>query len=104
MKTKPEISRRGFLKASFIGVFGYGVLASAGLAWSRQNKGMTKIKDYRILGRTGFKVSDLAVGYVNDEGVMASMLDRGMNYIDTGESYPGAHPPLVRAKTGLKWM
>lgn len=95
------MNRRKFLKASTIGVFGYGVLASTGLALTKGDRKAKagvwavspeiKIKDYRILGRTGFKVSDLAVGYVNDEGVMSVMLDAGMNYIDTGESYPGAH-------------
>ncbi len=91
MTRKNRMDRREFLKSSFIGVFGYGMLASAGFAQPRRNNGIMKIEDYRILGRTGFKVSDLAIGYVNNEGVMATMLDRGMNYIDTGESYPGAH-------------
>jgi aryl-alcohol dehydrogenase-like predicted oxidoreductase len=95
------MDRRKFLKASTIGVFGYGVFSSTVLGLSKKNiknevglwtaSSETKIKDHRILGRTGFKVSDLAVGYVNDEGVMSAMLDAGMNYIDTGESYPGAH-------------
>lgn len=96
-----KMDRRDFLKASTIGVFGYGIMASTGLArpkrLSRSANMLSsetadlKINDFRILGRTGFKVSDLAVGYVNDEGVMAAMLDAGINYIDTGESYPGAH-------------
>jgi aryl-alcohol dehydrogenase-like predicted oxidoreductase len=95
------MDRRKFLKASTIGVFGYGLMASTRMSrltgHSRALKGFpvgsseAKIQDFRILGRTGFKVSDLAVGYVNDEGVMSAMLDAGMNYIDTGESYPGAH-------------
>jgi aryl-alcohol dehydrogenase-like predicted oxidoreductase len=95
------MDRRKFLKASTIGVFGYGLMASAGYPrlnrdnWAKKRyltgNAETKIQDFRILGRTGFKVSDLAIGYVNDEGVMAAMLDAGMNYIDTGESYPGAH-------------
>ncbi|UCE42838.1 MAG: aldo/keto reductase [Candidatus Aminicenantes bacterium] len=101
MDSKNKMDRREFLKSSTIGIFGYGVLASTGLIqpkrsnWAKnglfQESPSTKIENYRILGRTGFKVSDLAIGYVNDEGVMATMLDAGMNYIDTGESYPGAH-------------
>ena len=86
------MNRRKFLKASTIGVFGYSLLATTGLSRHTGKKEDKKeIQDYRILGRTGFKVSDLAIGSVNDEGVMAAMLDAGMNYIDTGESYPGAH-------------
>jgi aryl-alcohol dehydrogenase-like predicted oxidoreductase len=94
------MDRRKFLKASTIGVFGYGLMTSAGLAppnWKNRTK---RIKDYRILGRTGFKVSDLAVGYVNDEGLMAAMLDEGTNYIDTGESYPGAHQLIGKVIKG----
>lgn len=105
-----EISRRNFLKASTIGVFGYGLMTSTGLARPKNknciengllNGGSEqKIQGYRILGRTGFKVSDLAVGYVNDEGLMATMLDAGMNYIDTGESYPGAHQLIGKVIKG----
>ena len=104
------MDRRKFLKSSTIGVFGYGILASAGLArpkgieWAEKgffgDGSEIKIRDYRILGRTGFKVSDLAIGYVNDEGVMATMLDAGMNYIDTGESYPGAHKLISKVIKG----
>jgi len=101
MDKKNKMDRRKFLKASTIGVFGYGILASTGLSQPREDKkSKNRIKDYRILGRTGFKVSDLAVGYVNDEGVMATMLDAGMNYIDTGESYPGAHQLIGKVIKG----
>lgn len=110
MSKNIKMDRRKFLKSSTIGVFGYGVLAGAGLGFPKGNFGarlsssidstQLKIKDYRILGRTGFKVSDLAVGYVNDEGVMASMLDAGINYIDTGESYPGAHQMIGKVIKG----
>jgi aryl-alcohol dehydrogenase-like predicted oxidoreductase len=104
------MNRRKFLKASTIGVFGYGLMASTGMSrltgHIRAVKGFpagdseAKIQDFRVLGRTGFKVSDLAIGYVNDEGVMASMLDAGMNYIDTGESYPGAHQMIGKVIKG----
>ncbi len=104
------MDRRNFLKASTIGVFGYSLLGGTVLAqpkgnlWAKNgsfsNAAEIKIKDYRILGRTGFKVSDLAVGYVNDEGLMSAMLDAGMNYIDTGESYPGAHQLISKVIKG----
>lgn len=110
MNKNIKIDRREFLKASTIGVFGYGVMATTGLTMPKRPDGLrkglstspaeAKIEDYRILGRTGFKVSDLAVGYVNDEGVMAAMLDAGMNYIDTGESYPGAHKMIGKVIQG----
>jgi len=110
MSKNIKMERREFLKASTIGVFGYGVMAATGLAMPKRieetkngflrRESEAEIEDYRILGRTGFKVSDLAVGYVNDEGVMAAMLDGGMNYIDTGESYPGAHQMIGKVIKG----
>jgi len=110
MHSENKMDRRKFLKASTIGVFGYGLLATAGLSLPIKNKwtkkrffsgnSEIKIQDYRILGRTGFKVSDLGIGYVNDEGVMASMIDAGMNYVDTGESYPGAHQLIGKVIKG----
>ena len=101
MDIKNKMDRRYFLKASTIGIFGYGLLATTGLSGPKGNtRAKNEIQDYRILGRTGFKVSDLAIGYVNDEGVMAAMLDAGMNYIDTGESYPGAHQLIGKVIKG----
>jgi predicted aldo/keto reductase-like oxidoreductase len=101
MRKKIDLGRRNFLKATTLGLFGAGVAANDGWARTKggrrihpqqaQEKPAIKIKDYRILGRTGFKVSDLATGYIRDEGIMGTMLDAGVNYIDTGESYPGSH-------------
>ena len=48
-----------------------------------------KIKEYRTLGRTGFKVSDIGFGgtKINDEEVLKALIREGLNYIDTSESY-----------------
>ena len=110
MKKTIHEGRRHFLKNSLFGLLGVGVAAKSG--WAREktdsrsrggeseDKTPPRIKGYRILGRTGFKVSDLAIGYVNDEGLMATMLDAGMNYIDTGESYPGSHQLIGKVLKG----
>lgn len=110
MRKKIDPGRRNFLKAVPFGLIGGGITARAG--WTSSNgaagaaKGTAqegdeiKIKDYRILGRTGFKVSDLATGYIRDEGLMGTMLDSGVNYIDTGESYPGAHRMIGKVLKG----
>jgi len=110
MRKEIAPGRRNFLKIATLGLIGSGIPAREG--WTSkastarppkkgaQGKTETRIKDYRVLGRTGFKVSDLAVGYVQDEGVMAAMLDAGMNYIDTGESYPGAHQMIGKVIKG----
>jgi hypothetical protein len=101
MRKKTPLNRRHFLRTSIFGMLGAGMATKGG--WAREKEGTRthsrdienlsppKIKDYRILGRTGFKVSDLAVGSVQDEGLIGTMLDAGINYIDTAESYPGHH-------------
>jgi predicted aldo/keto reductase-like oxidoreductase len=108
MRKKMRQGRRHFLKNSLFGLIGAGMASKAG--WSRekedarsarqQSKDTPKIKSYRTLGRTGYKVSDLALGYIQDEGLMAAMLDAGVNYIDTGESYPGAHQNIGKVIKG----
>jgi len=47
-----------------------------------------KIKEYRTLGRTKFKVSDISAGeHHANKAMLEVMLDAGVNYIDTAESY-----------------
>ena len=109
MRKKPFLNRRDFLRTSAFGMLGAGVSAKSGWPQTKEagqqgkqkeDKPEIKIKDYRILGRTGFKVSDLGVGYIQDEGLIAAMLDAGVNYIDTAESYPGAHRLLSKVIKG----
>ncbi len=69
-----------------------GVLSQAGIS-VEQEIGETdppRIKEYRTFGRTGFKVSDLGTGDFDDVGPFRGLLDAGVNYIDTSESY-GQH-------------
>jgi aryl-alcohol dehydrogenase-like predicted oxidoreductase len=110
MSKKTDLGRRRFLKASVFGLFSAG-MATKG-RWARtkvstradsqetQDKSLPKIKAFRILGRTGFKVSDLAIGSVYDEGLLGTMLDAGFNYIDTAESYPRHHGIVAKAIKG----
>jgi len=76
---------------------GEGTPRWAGSAACEEDRTPPKIKGYRLLGRTGFKVSDLATGSIMDGGVLSAMLDRGVNFIDTAESYPGHHKLVGRA-------
>jgi uncharacterized protein len=88
-----DMGRRSFLRNSAIGV-GAGLLGGANLinAATPEKKEQDptdyrKIKEYRTLGRTGFKVSDIGCGYVKDPAVLEQLLDAGVNYIDSAESY-----------------
>jgi predicted aldo/keto reductase-like oxidoreductase len=85
------LNRRSFIKTSAIGVIGAGSLVSAHpiSIEEEEPKGIPKIKGYRTLGRTGFKVSDIGIGTsrVYPVPVMNALLKAGVNYIDTGESY-----------------
>jgi predicted aldo/keto reductase-like oxidoreductase len=91
------IKRRQFLKKSALGVIGAGMFSRASLAVDSQetstetDKAPLKIHGYRILGRTGFKVSDIATGSIQEENILNAMLEAGVNYIDTAEQYPGHH-------------
>ena len=90
------------MKSSAWGVLGAGLTAKAG--WpntqTAEDKSSHKIKGHRVLGRTGFKVSDLATGSIMDEGLLSAALDAGFNYIDTAEEYPGHHKIVGAAIKG----
>ena len=102
MKRKNHIGRRHFLKKSTLGMIGAGVAARTGFPGTKQEESnpAPKIKGYRTLGRTGFKVSDLSLGASLDEGLIGTALDAGMNYIDTAEQYPGHHRIIAAAMKG----
>jgi len=73
------------------GVVGAGMLPGTGdrgTSLKSQEKEV-KIKEYRVLGRTGFKVSDIGYGAGNltNANVFEVALDMGINYIDTAEHY-----------------
>ena len=98
--------RRRFIRESAMGVIGAGLAGGGALgsphAAVRQAAApgqaeVPKIKDYRALGRTGFRVSDISCGFIMDEGVIRAAYEAGMNYFDTAEQYPGHHRALGRA-------
>ncbi len=97
--------RRQFIKNSALGMIGTGLASGRALA-ARQvpSRPATqvvpdeplKVKEYRVLGRTGFQVSDISCGFILDEGVIRAAYESGMNYFDTAEEYPGHHRVLAR--------
>ena len=91
MRKKSPINRRHFLKKSTLGVIGAGMAAKTGFSEAKQQESSPapKIKGYRTLGRTGFKVSDISLGYTMDEGIIGTALDAGMNYIEEAKPERG---------------
>jgi len=83
------MDRRNFLKNSTFGLIGTGFYRQEkNLPQVKKKEGGTvKIKEYRTLGRTGFKVSDICSGTPDNVLVLNALLDAGVNYIDTAESY-----------------
>jgi predicted aldo/keto reductase-like oxidoreductase len=92
------ISRRGFIAASLAAASAAGLRAKERVVGQvpavpaqppAQDKPMPKIKEYRRLGRTGYKVSDISFGAgpLSNANVLRAALDAGVNYIDTAEHY-----------------
>ena len=89
MSNKTGLDRRSFIKNSALGLFGGGIVSPKTYAHAQHMPASDnpRIKEYRTLGRTGFKVSDLGGGHVGDEGLLRAFLDAGVNYIDSSEGY-----------------
>jgi predicted aldo/keto reductase-like oxidoreductase len=70
---------------------GVGAMLVPEASFAQQEPGteFPKVTGYRTLGRTGFKVSDIGVGtsQVYPSAIMGTVLDAGVNYIDTAEGY-----------------
>jgi len=90
MKEK-KISRRGFVGGSMTMLAGLGLPRGSNLfgQTSDTNTDGPKIKEYRTLGRTGFKCSDIGFGSsgVTDPALIGAILDAGVNYVDCAEGY-----------------
>lgn len=88
MKTN-KFNRRKFLRNTSLTAIGAGVAGKLSYASNAPEKvpEIHKIKDYRQFGKTGFKVSDISSGNPSNENVLRTLLDRGVNLIDTGEVY-----------------
>ena len=90
-----RLNRRNFLRNTSLGFLGAGLLGNKGLAnpIQDQENELPKIKEYRTLGRTGFKVSDISIGASGliNLSVLKTALNMGVNYIDTSELYGGGN-------------
>jgi aryl-alcohol dehydrogenase-like predicted oxidoreductase len=86
-----KLSRREFLKKAPPAIAGLVVLGGVGAGLGNLARAAgdetPKILDYRPLGKTGFKLSDIGMGAGVDDAVIKYAFDRGINYFDTADSY-----------------
>ncbi len=101
LKNNNKLTRRNFIKKS---LFGTGVLINTGKYFQVKEKNIVS-KDvemkYRILGKSGLKVSEIGLGRLEMQGenVLDYALDRGINYIDTPHEYiQGEEDRMLRIK------
>ncbi len=80
-------NRRKFLKTSALALAGSQALGRKSIATPLITEDVTRIKTYKTLGRTGFKVSDIGSGAPMNEAVLKALIEAGVNYLDTGEGY-----------------
>lgn len=97
--SEKAISRRSFIErgaASIVGA-GLGLAAAGGAAWTQEPNAeqaaaaadKPQIQDYRPLGSTGWKVSDISFGNagMTDPALLEYAIERGINYVDTARQY-----------------
>ncbi|MDT8402576.1 MAG: aldo/keto reductase [Bacteroidales bacterium] len=84
-----SLNRRKFLKNTSLGILGASLAGSQSLTAKPQNRTseLPKIKEYRTLGRTGLKVSDIGAGIQASEGLLKATLEAGVNFLETSELY-----------------
>jgi predicted aldo/keto reductase-like oxidoreductase len=98
MSSNKRLTRRSFIEQGVATVIGAGIgLSGAGkaLGQSKQEQKTDpsgeklRIRDYRTLGRTGWKVSDIAFGNatMQDPSTLEYAMERGINYVDTARQY-----------------
>jgi predicted aldo/keto reductase-like oxidoreductase len=98
MSRKEKLSRRSFIERSVASVVGAGIGlsgASRAIGAAGQEEPAApkddkpRIREYRDLGRTGWKVSDIAFGNagMQDTSTLEYAMERGINYVDTARQY-----------------
>lgn len=90
-KQAPGLNRRRFFGQTLAALAGAGALGRLPLQAGKGNtfRDDVEVQDYRPLGKTGFKVSDIGFGSgeLSEPALLEAILAAGVNYIDTAESY-----------------
>jgi uncharacterized protein len=98
--SKKQISRKEFFTKALTGIVGIKLVSN------NMNRLLFSDYDLRSIGKTGIKVSPIAFGAprTNEESVIKYALSKGINYIDTGQSYGnGNNEKLVgKAIAGIR--
>ena len=94
MKDK-NLDRRDFIKKTAAGAIGMSLAGSSALSRSEQGVMLPKIKDYRRLGRTGALVSDIGSGVPYSESLLRAVIDAGVNFIETSETYDNGRNEIL---------
>ncbi len=90
-----KLNRRRFLRNTSMGLLAAGTLGKDVIA-SDHGLALTGIKDYRVFGRTGFRVSDISCGSIREANIIRALLDKGVNLLETSEVYSnGNHERML---------
>ena len=95
---KSEISRKNFIKKGLLATLSLNLLNSYSSLFhktfsSKQNR-------YRIMGRSGLKVTTLGMGATRtmEPVIIKAALDNGINFYDTGRRYAGGNNEIMLGK------
>ena len=94
-----KLTRRTFIERSSLGVLGLGLPVNQFSSRPSLAAGLPRIKSYRKLGRTGAWVSDIGSGVPYSEAVLKAVIDSGVNFIETAESYSNGNNEILIGKT-----
>ncbi|AFM24581.1 aldo/keto reductase [Desulfomonile tiedjei] len=95
-----EIGRRLFIKGASSAVLGLAVTPLCNMNLSFADAQKANSLEYRILGRTGLKVTAVSMGVMNcsDPSVLHRAFDLGINFYDTAHSYMGGRNEEMMGK------
>ena len=108
MTLQHSASRREILRWGSVAGLSSGLLGTNSLSANTAAAEIPEVKAYYRLGRTEMKISDVSFGASNlrpgQEGLVHHVIDRGINYLDTAESYTrGASETVIgNATKGIR--